>query len=321
MADVSNFNRRCRNHDYRSRCIYMITMLKAANVPRFCTITRDERCKKISPIVHLSDIGEIIQTNLAELVSDYPELQVLARIIMPDHIHFELFVQRQLPLHLGSILAKFKSKCSIAFRSNMSSTKDRAIPSLFTKGFNDKIAFRKGAKDAFYNYINDNPRRYLVKKHYPEYFYHKLLVYVEGQWCGLYGNLFLLDHPLKAAVKISRRKEQTPQLAEKMGLWEEVLRCQGVLVSPFINPEENKYYERAIATETGIILIVNYTFSDRSKPYKQLFDLCAEGKLLIISTEKYLRKQRCTYPEAQYLNKIAAGVAQLKPWQARLRPR
>ncbi|MDE5877617.1 MAG: hypothetical protein K2H47_09025 [Muribaculaceae bacterium] len=320
MLNSSNFNRRCRDHDYRSRCIYMITMLKASGVPRFSTITRDERCKKISPVVKLSDVGIIIQNNLARLVTDYPELKVLARIIMPDHIHFELYVQQPTQLPLGSILAEFKSNCSTAFRCK-TNTKCTSVQSLFTPGFNDKIAFREGAKDAFYNYISDNPRRYLIKKHCPEYFYHKLLIDVEGRLCGLYGNLFLLDHPLKAAVKISRRKEHTPDLAKKTGIWEEVLRAQGVLVSPFINPEEKKYYERAISTNTGIILIVNYTFSDRTKPYKKLFDLCAEGKLLIISTEQYLREQRITYPEAQYLNRIAAAVAQLAPQQARLRPR
>ena len=321
MPDVSNFNRRCRGHDYRSRCIYMITMLKATGVPRFSTIIRDERCKKISPVVKLSDVGILIQNNLAKLVTDYPELKVLARIIMPDHIHFELFVQQPLQLHIGSILAEFKSNCSTSFRYKTDTKTNKSVQSLFTPGFNDKIAFREGAKDAFYNYISDNPRRYLIKKHYPEYFYHKLMIDIEGRYCGLYGNMFLLDHPLKAAVKISRRKERTPELAQKTGLWEEVLRSQGVLVSPFINPEEKKYYERAISSDTGIILIVNYTFSDRSKPYKKLFDLCAEGKLLIISTEQYLREQKITYPEAQYLNRIAAAIAQLALQEARLRLR
>ena len=321
MTEVSNFNRRCHNHDYRSRCIYMITMLKANGVPRFSTITHDKRCKKISPIVKLSDVGTLIQNNLAKLVTDYSEIKVLARIIMPDHIHFELFVQQPLPLHLGSILAGFKSNCSVAFHRMTGTDTNAPVQSLFTPGFNDKIAFRAGAKEAFYNYISDNPRRYLIKKHYPEYFYHKLTIDIEERCCGLYGNMFLLDHPLKAAVKISRRKERTPELAKKIGLWEEVLRSQGVLVSPFINPEEKKYYERAISSDTGIILIVNCTLSDRSKPYKKLFDLCAEGKLLIISTEQYLREQRITYSEAQYLNRIAAIIAQLAPQQVRLRLR
>ncbi|MDE6803854.1 MAG: hypothetical protein K2J29_04400, partial [Muribaculaceae bacterium] len=61
-------------------------MLKANGVPRFSTITHDKRCKKISPIVKLSDVGTLIQNNLAKLVTDYSEIKVLARIIMPDHI-------------------------------------------------------------------------------------------------------------------------------------------------------------------------------------------------------------------------------------------
>lgn len=36
--------------------------------------------------------------------------------------------------------------------------------SMFQPGYNDKIAFRAGSKEAFFNYIADNPRRYLVRK-------------------------------------------------------------------------------------------------------------------------------------------------------------
>jgi hypothetical protein len=135
---------------------------------------------------------------------------------------------------------------------------------MFEPGFNDKIAWRAGAKDAFYNYIVDNPRRYLVKKIYPEYFYHKLLLTVGERKCGLYGNIFLLDNPVKSFVKLSRIKSRTPDLEQKIKEWEETLRCGGVLVSPFINPEEKVWRDEAIRNGNGIILIVDYRFSDRN---------------------------------------------------------
>ena len=157
---------------------------------------------------------------------------------------------------------------------------------MFEPGFNDKIAFKAGAKDAFYNYIADNPRRYLIKKLLPDYFYHKLIIEVNGIRCGLYGNIFLLDNPVKSAVKISRIRERTPDLESKLKEWDETIRCGGAVVSPFINPYEKEIRDQAIAQEAGIILIVDYRFSERAKPYKALFDLCAEGQLLIISTEE-----------------------------------
>ncbi len=100
---------------------------------------------------------------------------------MPDHIHFELFVNERTEMPLGSMIAAFKSACSKKFYEDFpqSPLAQKKIP-LSQGGFNDKIAFRAGAKDAFYNYITDNPRRYLVKKLCPDYFFHKLQINLSG---------------------------------------------------------------------------------------------------------------------------------------------
>ena len=113
-----------------------------------------------------------------------------------------------------------------------------------------------------------------------------------------------------------------PYLDEKMKGWEETIRCDGVLVSPFINPSEKEIRDKAIENGNGLIIIVNYRFSERAKPYKSLFDLCAEGRMLIISTEEFPSppKDMC-YSEAQKLNGIALAVAKLPPLGAKLIPR
>lgn len=291
MSDFHHsFNRRCKNHDYRSRCIYMITMLKSPQTPSFSTITRDPNDAKISPIVKNSPIGKIIYNFLNRICVDHPQLRILRSIAMPDHLHFEIFVTERTELPLGSILASFKSACTKCFYSAYphSQLAKENLP-LFAPGFNDKIAFRAGAKDAFYNYIADNPRRYLVKKLCPEYFFHKLQIEINGSRCGLYGNLFLLDNPVKSLVKISRIPERTSDYITKTEEWEETIRSGGVLVSPFINPAEKAFRDKAIKNGCGIILITNYRFSERQKPCKELFDQCAEGRLLIVSTEEFAR--------------------------------
>lgn len=319
MSDSQhNYTRRCKNHDYRSRCIYMITMLKHPGAPVFSTITPDPNSTKVSPIVELSPTGKIIYNCLEKLCNDYPDLRILRQIAMPDHIHFELFVTKRTEFALGSMIAAFKSNCTNAFKSEFPQSRlclDNI--SIFKPGFNDKIAFRVGAKDAFYNYIADNPRRYLVKKLYPDYFFHKLQLLINNRKCGLYGNIFLLDNPVKSFVKISRVKSRTPNLNEKIKEWEETIRCGGVMVSPFINPEEKIFRDEAIKNGCGIIMIVDYCFSDRKKPYKDLFDLCAEGRLLIVSTEEFPEQPKAiSYTHAQELNTIATQIATLSPQAA-----
>lgn len=313
-----SYNRRCKNHDYKSRCIYMITMLKSPGVHTFSKIYPDPAASKISPIVKVSATGQIIYDCLKGLCEDYTSIKVLRSIVMPDHIHFEIFVTERTKLPLGSMLANFKSACSVRYNEELLhlSLCEKKI-SMFLPGFNDKIAFRAGAKDAFFKYITDNPRRYLVKKLCPEYFFHKLQIHVNGRKCGLYGNLFLLDHPIKSFVKISRIPDRTPDLKIKTAEWEETIRCGGVLVSPFINPHEKAYRDKAINNGNGIIPVTDYCFSDRQKPYKDLFDQCAEGKLLIVSTEQFPSPpNHIDYLHAQELNSIAASIASLQPREA-----
>ena len=315
-----SFNRRCKRHDYRSRCIYMITMLKSAQAPFFSSISRDPKAKKISPLMKIHPAGRIIHECLDQLCLDYHGLRILNRIVMPDHIHFEIFVTERTELPLGSMLASFKSACTNRYREEFPQSPVALTNlSLFEPGFNDKIAFRAGAKDAFYNYISDNPRRYLVKKLCPEFFFHKLQITTCGRKCGLYGNIFLLDNPVKSFVKISRDPLKTPDYEAKIMEWEETIRSGGVLVSPFINPYEKEYRDAAIKNGNGIILVTDFRFSDRRKPYKELFDRCAEGKLLIISTEEFAEPSKAmNYHHAQQLNAIAAEIAQLPPCAAQL---
>lgn len=301
----------------------MITMVKNPLAPLFSSISRNPEKPKISPVVELLPAGKIIYGCLAQLHADYPTLRILRWIAMPDHIHFEVFVTERTEMPLGSMIAAFKAACTKKYQQEFPESrlaKDN-LP-LFEPGFNDKIAFRAGAKDAFYNYIADNPRRYLIKKLCPEYFFHKLMIEINGTLCGIYGNLFLLDNPIKSFVRISRIPERTPEFETRKKEWEETIRSRGVLVSPFINPAEKEYRNAAIQNGNGIILIADYRFSDRKKPYKELFDQCAEGKLLIISTEQFAEPPRkMEYLHARELNAIAAAIAQLSPCSAIIRPR
>lgn len=228
-------NRRCKNHDYRSRCIYMITMLKSPAAPILSSISADPKAVKVSPIVSPSPAGMIINNCLRQLCRDYPALRILCRIIMPDHIHFELFVTERTELALGSMMAAFKSSCTNAYKKEFPHSRLALEKlSMFEPGFNDKIAWHAG-----------------------------------------------------------------------------------VLVSPFINPEEKVWRDEAIRNGNGIILIVDYRFSDRKKPYKELFDLCAEGRLLIVSTEEFDTAPRTMrYAHARQLNALAASIAALAPRSA-----
>ncbi len=53
---------------------------------------------------------------------------------------------------------------------------------IFRERYNDRIAYRAGAKDAFYRYIKDNPYRYVIRKMHPEFFGNTLDLKIGDTW-------------------------------------------------------------------------------------------------------------------------------------------
>ena len=69
---------------------------------------------------------------------------------------------------------------------------------IFREGYNDRIAYRAGAKDAFYRYIKDNPYRYVIRKMHPEFFGNTLDLKIGDTWLQLYGSKGCLCRLLSA---------------------------------------------------------------------------------------------------------------------------
>ena len=103
--------------------------------------------------------------------------------------------------------------------------------------------------------------------------------------------------------------------------WEETIRANGVLVSPFISDREKYWERRAIAERAGVILITRDEFGERYKPGGKFFDLCAEGRLLIISTGEGAKGGKLSRAESLAMNDLAARIAAGVPEDLRLRRR
>lgn len=119
-------------------------------------------------------------------------------------------------------------------------------------------------------------------------------------------------------MRISRRYTES-QLAALHQEWEETIRSHGVLVSPFISPREKEWEKRGIEEGAGVILITREVFRERFKPSGRLFDLCADGRLLLISTGKSVSDEKLTRQEALAMNELAERIADGLPLDLRLK--
>ena len=111
--------RRCIDHDYQGRCIYLITLVTEGRRPLFGKLEGRSDAPKGShegPRILLNELGEAVQRNFYSIEDRHPEIQVLALQMMPDHLHGILFVKEQTDKHLGQAISGFKAGCNKDYR-------------------------------------------------------------------------------------------------------------------------------------------------------------------------------------------------------------
>lgn len=326
--------RRCVGHDYSEPGHYMVTLVIAGRCPLLGSLVGNEE----DAHVEMSPLGKVIYHNEIKKISrHYPMVRVWKTCIMPDHIHIILSVESPLPQgkHLGLVVRGFKAGCSRAWWHVQETTRVKArgtssmsrkpcindnVPAAFTavsrsplfeQGYNDKILVRYGQLDNWMRYLDDNPRRLLIKRLNPDLFTVVNNVEFSGQQCQAIGNRFLLDIPDKAAVIIHHdySMDDCNRLRDQ---WLALGEAGGVLVGTAIAPMEKKILREAMERGYRIILLRDNGFSPLYKPQGESFDACSRGQLLQLSpwpysnTNKKVTRQQCLLLN-ELAEKIVAG--------------
>ncbi len=116
----ASMKRRDDGHDYSERRMYMITLEVEGRRPLFGHLVGDAFAPEGSgnePRIVLTPLGEAVQSEWLGIHGYYPQIEVLAVQMMPDHMHGILFVTAPLPVHLGQVIAGFKTGCRRAQRA------------------------------------------------------------------------------------------------------------------------------------------------------------------------------------------------------------
>lgn len=210
---------------------------------------------------------------------------------------------------LGMVIKGFKMGCNKAYwRIYGMNTAPRK--GLFELGYNDKVLLHERQLEGWKKYLDDNPRRLMVKRMNPGLFTVMQNKEVVGRRCQMVGNCFLLDIPDKVAVVVHRRYSEE----ELSRLREEWLACGergGVLVSAAISAKEKEVLREAINRGYRIVLLRENGFPRLYKPCGESFDACSEGLLLQISPWDYhMEKKTITREQCLELNEMAERIAE-----------
>ena len=283
-------------HNYRSRCIYHITMTKAPGTPVFSNISGTPK----QPFVERTPLGKIIESQILNFKELCPSLRILQYVIMPDHIHFAIFAEHEIPRSLGSYIGMMKVKCGQLAAEHLLTQQP-----IFEKDFYDRILRKSHKLDIICNYIRQNPHRLLARRANPDFFRRINNIKIGGTNWQAYGNIQLLENPFKGPVIIHRSDSESLKAA-KLRRWTHIAENGGVLVSPFISPAEKEIRRKCEELNGKIILLTNRPLGDKEKPGAHDFDLCTQGRLLIIAPMTALPPGRDTF---LLLNATAENIA------------
>ena len=310
-----SMQRRCVDHDYTDRMMYMVTMVTEGRRPLFGKVVGRSDApegSKDEPRIELTELGRRVQTCWYEISVRHREIEVVALQMMPDHLHGILFVKERIDRPLGKILLGFKQGCNKAYRELVPSVavlqqqtgqqpsekNDRAHGLLFARSFNDKLLLRQGQLKRWLDYLKDNPRRLLMKREHPDLFRVQRGLIVAGQQFSAIGNRFLLDSPVRLQVQCSRRLTDD-EIAEKQAWWLQQARRGAVLVSPCISKGEKIVMRAAFSEGLPLIILQENGFTDLAKPGGQCMEACGRGQRLILAPWEHhnerltIRRDQC----------------------------
>lgn len=294
--------RRMEKHDYTSSCIYLITVTTEGRQRLLGTLVGDSAA---TAAIESTPLGAYVaeafrQTAVETTKKTGCRVQVLHYQIMPDHFHGILYVRDRLPADyaLGKIVAAWKSACthalwassfcasfSASFSAPHLSAEHETKAPLFSRGFNDRILFRRGQLKTWVAYLDDNPRRLWLKWHFPDRL-RKVYDFTAGTKGHRYtavGNTFLVTYPERLQVRCHRNltAEQIQQEVEKY--LKEAHRGT-VLVSPFISPAEKAVFEACYRERLPMIHIVNRGLDGKfNYPSGRDLSGCSDGFLLVLA--------------------------------------
>ena len=338
---------RLDGHDYKGRSIYQITIsLADRGKLRLGGLKWTE---KGEAVVDLTPLGERVKSCWQEISERHPGVSSIVLQIMPDHLHGVLFVTHEQKLHLGKIIAGFKTGCSHAWwelvpevcreerapagsplgsplgspnynsahktahgAAPLPRSKGASGPSLFSPGYQDSVLIGKGQLKNMINYVLDNPRRALIKREHPDLFRVVNNLSIGGRTFAAIGNRWLLDKPMRMQVRCHNNTTESnlKLIALQKAYFIKRGRMGAVVVSPCISPGEKEIARACLDASLPLIVVLENGFPPLYKPPGRYFEACANGSLLMLAPWPYHTEHHTiTRQQCMMLNEMATSIS------------
>ena len=152
---------RLENYDYSSYGAYFVTLCTSNREKILSSICRGDPCGR--PILKLTTLGEIANKAF-DYVENLYDIKFDFRVIMPDHIHFIVFLDSKATARvaptIGRIVGAYKFYISNRYRKLGFGNRTNSI---WQRNYFEHVI--RGEKDLYETrrYIENNPLSYLEK--------------------------------------------------------------------------------------------------------------------------------------------------------------
>lgn len=320
MSPMEQFVWKANKDIFKGVGIYHLTVAVSGRQPLLGWLVNDVS----SPRVERTDLGSAVARSIEYLPVHYEGVKILTKCIMPDHVHLVLHLyenhgysikeisrglrqawrkdynrlnginmptmsasEQPIDVNMPTMSVNINRQIVSAESYQHASQTKLSIPPLFEAPYIRTLAHR-GQLDAMIRYVQDNPRRAMLRRQNSDLFKLRRDTRVgEFRFTSL-GNLFLLDYPDKQPVICSRTlTEQQIAAQQTVTLRQAENGC--ITVTAAISNGEKQITRAVWNTAYPLIILLKDGFpkagDEREKYYKPggaYFEACVAGRLLLL---------------------------------------
>ena len=243
--------------------------------------------------IQLSPLGEIVLSALEAIPQLNPGITLFGRVVMPDHVHFNLCLAAGLhePLKvLGNAIRRFKNHTTKMAKLNLAIRTGGDAQRLWQQGYHDYLLVSRKMIDCTERYIAYNPMKWQLM-HGTDGGMHICEPLVSCRldpgdyWKGV-GNISLLDGTAKIlSLRVSREVSSLAAIARVVKRIEEAVDKGYVVISGFISKGEQAVRDMLCRKPTAcfIRILPSCIPNRRFKPESLYVAPFAEGRYLEIA--------------------------------------
>ena len=146
MTFYNRKRNRLKNFDYSTENHYFITIC-----------SHEKQCIFGHPQI-LNDVGKIVEGCILQIPKIYPQISVDNYIVMPNHVHIILAIEK-------SYFSKLPNICNVIGQFKMMVTKQvkkiKPIQNVWQRSFHDRIIRNQREYEKIWNYVEYNDQKWM----------------------------------------------------------------------------------------------------------------------------------------------------------------